>query len=73
MNLTEWLPAFTDSVDKLKGLWFNEPLDGDATETVAKVFLAMLDRQNGNLTEREFNAKLNVLETEWVARMLDVY
>ena len=73
MKLVGWLPEFVKAITALKDLWLNEALNGDATETVAKVFLVLLNRQNGNITEREFNVKLNILEKEWTARMLDVY
>ena len=35
-----------------------EPLDGDGTEDIAKLFLLELDILNGNITRREYEKKL---------------
>ena len=35
-----------------------EPLDGDETENIAKLFLLELDILNGNITNREYEKKL---------------
>ena len=35
-----------------------EPLDGDKTEDIAKLFLLELDILNGNITHREYEKKL---------------
>ena len=72
MKLIDWLPEFVGAVSELNDLWLHEPLDGDATKTVGKVFLAVLDRRNGNSTDKEYEDRLKELEKEWHARMLDV-
>ena len=41
---------------------FREPLDGDETEWIAKLFNVELDYHNGNLTWDEFEDKVKELD-----------
>ena len=50
--------------DKINEIYRNfekdeyEPLDGDGTENIAKLFLLELDILNGNITNQEYERKL---------------
>lgn len=59
-------------IESIEDLWDDGPLDGDSTETIASIIQLRLDKINGNITNVEFKAMEDELESNNINQIEEV-